>query len=512
MANKKCLSPNCERESISHSSFCGTHTNNRSLRKTIRQFKNDSFVDVFWDEVELKDIVFEKRHFAASTLSNIDLDNIHFINCGFSDCDFEHAVFTNCIFENCELEKCVFNDVTFQESTFNICEIIDCSFSEINLADESAFTNCNLESCEFSGGIFSETATNTRNRFYENNFTQFSISKTRFEQCQFTESRFSKSSFYDSAFINCHFNTISHDFKLSGPPMLCDFSGSDFINMSIPKSFKTWNNFKQTPIDFYLKTTHRLLADDHPNHLKELSLALQHLENYPEVDVFSLRTDLTSLFRKLLSAAAQAANYEIIGEILTAFGRIPEKFRQHTGFFLPPATETGNLQNDNSRLSIHVSLDQWTVKRVSAFLSLMNEMEKALPEGMAQEIESIEKGSLIIEIIGSLKPLLAYFQTLLSIRNSSYELKLKALELESKKTELEYQRQFKELEIKKSMLDLDAKQLQFDKEKLELMKAIKEASGYDHLKFIQSGTGKKAQKTAEIMQAEFPILHLRLEE
>lgn len=512
MAKTNCTFPNCERESISYSPFCGQHTSNRELKRMINTLKENDLTDIYWDEVELKKIVFEKKHFAAGVFSNIDLYEVQFIDCGFSDCDFEHAVLTNCIFESCELEKCVFTDVTFQESRFSGCRIIDGGFNEINMADESLFKDCDLDSCEFSGGIFSETGINVSSRFYNNTFTQISISRAAFEKCQFIESRFSKSTLYDSSFIDCHFNTITHDFKLTGPPILCDFNGTVFINTSIPRNFRIWNNFKQRPVDFYRKTVERLLSVDHPNHLKELGLALQHLEVFPDVDANSLRLDVKELFRRLATEAGYEGNYEIIGEILSAYGRIPEKFRAMTGFFLPPAEDRGGLEPGQARLNIRVTLDSWTVGRVSAFLSLMNKMEEVLPTGAAHVIEVIEKGSFIIEILGSLKPLLAYFQTILDFRKSSYELKLKDLEIESKEIDLEYQRRLKQLEIRKREQEMEMTELEIYDKKIELMKKIKDHTGYDHLNYSKSKKGKKAEEIAEIMKKEFPILHLRVEE
>ena len=512
MANPTCGAPNCERESISYSPFCGQHTNNRTLRKKINQLDKEDLTDVYWDEIELKKIIFENRHFAAGIFSNIDLYEVKFINCGFSDCGFEQAIFTNCVFENCELEKCTFTDVTFQESSFSGCRILDGEFNEINMADDSLFKNCDLDSCDFSGGIFSETGVNTGSRFYNTTFTQVSISRAAYENCQFIESRFSKSTLYDSSFIDCHFNTISHDFKLTGPPILCDFNGSVFINMSIPRTFRVWNNIKQHPVDFYRKTVDRLLKVGHPNSLKELALALQHLEMFPEINADLLGIEIKELFRRLAADAGHTGNYEIIGEILSAYGHIPEKFRTQTGFFLPPANDAASLQLGQARLNIRFGLDRWTVKRVSALLSLMDEMEEALPEGSPQVIEVIEKGSFIIEILGGLKHLLAYFQTIVDFKKSTYELKLKDLEIESKQIDLESQRRLKQLEVRKAEQEVEKKDLEIYNQKLELIKKIKDHTGYDHLDFSKSKKGKKAEQIAETMKQEFPILHLRLEE
>ncbi|RLJ69328.1 pentapeptide repeat-containing protein [Pedobacter alluvionis] len=512
MAKPNCSSPGCERESLSYSHFCGQHTSNGQLKRAINKLTEDDLTDVYWDEVELKKILFKNKHFAAGTFSNIDFYDVKFINCGFSDCDFERAVMTKCVFENCELEKCVFTDVTFQESRFSSCRILDGGFNEINIADESVFIDCDLDSCEFSGGIFSETCSISASRFYNNIFTQVSISRASFVKCQFIESRFSKSTLYDSSFIDCHFNTITHDFKLTGPPILCDFNGTVFINTIIPKNFRIWNNFKQRPVDFYGKTVERLLKVNNPDNLKELALVLQHLESFPQINANLLSLDVKELFRRLAADAGHAGNYEAIGEILSAYGRIPEKFRTQTGFFLPPAEGGQGLQQGQAKLNIRVTLDRWTVSQVSTFLSLMNEMEEVLPEGLAHEIEVIERGSFIIQILGSLKPLLAYFQTILDFKKSGYELKLKDLEIESRKIDLESQRRLKHLEVRKAEQDIEKTDLEIYSQKLELMKKIKDHTGYDHLAYSKSKKGKKAEEIAEIMKQEFPILHLRLEE
>jgi uncharacterized protein YjbI with pentapeptide repeats len=458
-----------------------------------------------WDEVELKKITFEKKHFAAGSFTNLDFEAVRFVNCGFSDCDFEHLVMTDTIFENCELEKCVFTDVTFHESRFSGCKILDGGFNEINMADESLFGQCDLDSCDFSGGIFSETGVTRDTRFYRNTFTQISLSRAAFENCQFIESTFSKSTFYDSRFINCQFNTITHDFKLSDPPMLCDFRGTKFLNMTMPRTFRIWNNFKQHPKAFYLKTVGRLLKDNHPNHLKELGLALQHLEKFPEIDANGLRLEIKELFKQLAADAGHAGNYEIIGEILSAYGRVPERFRTQTGFFLPAANESEGLEPGMARLRVKLDLNNWTVKQVSQIMALMAEIEDYLPEGPEQVIDTIEEGSFIIEILAGLKSLLAYFQSLVDFGKSTYELRLKVLEIESKKIDLEYQRRLKEQELAKNDLTIAT-------QKIELYTKIKEHYGYDHLAYGKTPKGKKATAIAETIKHEFPILHVRLED
>lgn len=512
MANPTCSASNCDRESISYSTFCGHHTNNGKLRKAILKEKSNSMTDVYWEEVELKKLVIENKHFAAGIFTNIDFLEVRFVNCGFSDCGFELAVFTSCSFENCELEKCSFTDVTFQESGFLDCRIMEGLFSEINMADESIFQGCDLDNCDFSGGIFSETGTISGNRFYNASFTQVSINQAVFQGCQFIESKFSKSTLYDSAFLNCHFNTISHDFKLSGPPILCDFRGSDFVNTAIPKSFRSWNNFKQHPAQFYGKVVQRMLKDEHPNHLKELGLALSHLQKFPGIDELSIRLDVASLFKRLAAEAAHSGNYQIIGEILSAYGRIPENFRGPTGFFLPPASSDNGLEPGQARLIIRVELDRWTVARVSALLSMMAEMETLLPEGMPQEIDYMEKGSLIIEILGSLKPLLGYFQALLDFKKSSYELKLKGYELESKQIDLEYHRDMRQNELQRAAQELEKNDIELAHRRLDLMERIKEKTGYDHLDISKTKKGKKAEQLASAIKKEFPVIHLKLEE
>lgn len=505
MAKPNCAAPNCGRESISYSKFCGQHTSNRELKKAINQLKEDDLTDVYWDEVELKKITFEKKHFAAGSFTNLDFEAMRFVNCGFSDCDFEHVVLTDTVFENRELEKCVFTDVTFQNSRFSGCRILDSGFKEINIADESSFENCDLDSCDFSGGIFSETGIIRATRFYNNTFTQISLTRTAFEQCQFIESTFSKSTFYDSGFISCQFNTITHDFKLSGLPMLCDFTGTKFLNMSMPRTFRIWNNFTNHPKEFYLKTVARLLNYNHPNHLKELGLALQHLEKYPEVNANGMRLAIKELFKKLAADAGHAGSYEIIGEILSAYGRIPERFRTQTGFFLPAADESSALAPGLAKLSVQLELNTWTVKQVSNLMGLMADIEEYLPEGLEQVIDLIEKGSFIIEIISNLKPLLAYFQSLIDFGKSSYDLRLKVLEIESKKIDLEYQRRLKEQEIQKN-------DLMIANQRLELISKIKEHTSYDHLAYSKTKKGKKAIEIADAIKQEFPILHVRLED
>jgi len=511
MTEKKCARKECNRQAISNSRFCGQHTNNREFNQKLNKLTRKDLKNLFWDELEMKKVKLSGKRFTALLLTNTDLTTSTFTGCVFNGCNFQNLTFNSCRFENCTFEQAEFTDVTFHGSVFDACTIIDGRFSEVLFADETALQNSRLEDCILTGGMFSETGNNTGSTFLRTEFIQVSFNQARFDECQFAEATFTKSSIYESVFTKCYFDTITHDFALTGVPMLTDFRGTRFVNMSIPRNLRKWSNLKTEPLDFYLGIATWLVTVNHPNWLPELAVALSKLLELGYRPEGHIQHDVKALFKRLAASAAATGDYRTLGNILSDFGRLPLAFRQGTGFMLPPANPgNGNAINEEARLTIHAEAENWQLQKITRFLSLLSQLEASLPEGPPQTLSYLENGSIIVQVIGGVRQLFTGFMSLLDAKKTTLDIKLKGLEY-----------QLKELDVKKAEIDLkhhermklmeyDAAKLGQVEQKLDILKKFQELTGVDYTAYLKTPNGQNTQNLSDLIQKEFPVFHLEL--
>lgn len=511
MTERKCARKDCNRQAISNSRFCGQHTNNKEFNQKLNKLTRKDLKNLHWDELEIKKVKLPGKRFTALLLTNTDLTAVVFTECIFNGCNFQNITFTNCRFDRCKFEQAEFTDVTFHEAAFEGCTIVDSRFSEVLFADETVLQNTQVEDCILTGGMFSETGTSAQSTFLRGEFIQVSFNQARFNECQFIETTFTKSSIYDSVFTACYFDTITHDFALTGVPMLTDFRGTRFVNMSIPKNLRKWSNLKKAPLDFYLGIVDSLVVVNHPNYLPELAVALDKLLQLGYSPDSRLNHDVKALFKRLAASAAATGDYRTLGDILSDFGRLPYAFRQGTGFMLPPAKSgNDNALDEEARLTIHAQSENWQLQKITRFLSLLSQLEAALPEGPPQTLSYLENGSIIVQVIGGIKQLFTGFMSLLDAKKATMDIKLKGLEY-----------QLKELDVKKAEIDLQhyerMKVLEYDtaklsqlEQKLDILKKFQELTGVDYAAYLKTPNGQNAQNLSDLIQKEFPVFHLEI--
>ncbi|MCW3105797.1 MAG: hypothetical protein JWQ09_303 [Segetibacter sp.] len=321
MDQKMCSKKGCNKEAISFSKFCGKHTSNKDIINKLRTTRFKNLKSLYLDEVEIKKITFSGKIFLSATIQDTDFNQAIFNDCSFKGCGFSNAVFTECKFIDCYFEQWDCKDVTFSETIFERCTFEDWQLNQCLFAEETAITDSTVDSCEITGGFFSETGIFKNVKFLSTNFLQASFAQAKFSECQFIDVDFLKTSLYDSAFTSCCFDTISHDFSITGIPQLCDFRGTRFINMSIPKNLGKWNNLKKEPTLFYQDVVNMLTSLKHPNYLADLAVALSYLQKLN----FPFKTELLervrSHFKYLVNEAYASADYRTLGNIMSEFGK-----------------------------------------------------------------------------------------------------------------------------------------------------------------------------------------------
>ncbi len=420
--SKHCKHKGCNREAISFSRFCGQHSANKDIISRLKTTRIKNFKNLYLDKVELKKLTFKQKTFQAAIIQDTDFEQTVFENCSFQSCHFSNVVFANTIFLNCYFFQWDCKDVTFNETTFKGCSLDDWTLNQCFFGDETAIMDSSINACEITGGFFSETGQFTNVKFLSTNFVQASFAQAQFLDCQLIENSFAKTSLYDSSFRDCLFDSLTHDFKITGIPMLCDFRGSRFVNTLVPKSMREWNNLGKEPVSFYQSVIAKILPVSHSNYLGELAVCLRRLSNAGQRATTELTEDINELFKRLLNAASLSGDYSDIGRILEEYGKVPEEFRKRSSFILPPPDSGTNEPTGMARLTIEVQLDNWRLNRVNEFIDLLAQLESHLPFTEDQRVNFIEKGSLIIQIAGWFKGLYTPFRLLLDWRKTKAEI------------------------------------------------------------------------------------------
>lgn len=514
MEQKKCSKKGCNKEAISFSKYCGKHTSNRELIQKLKNTRLKNLRSIYLDEVELKKITFRQKHFISATIQDTEFTATTFTGCFFKACIFSNTVFTGCKFINCSFQQWDCTDITFHETVFENCVFEDWQLNQCFIGDDTAIVNSTVDGCNITGGFFSETGLISNVKFLSVNFVQASFAEAKFAACQFLDVSFSKTSLYNSDFINCYFDTVSHDFSITGVPMLCDFRESRFVNMTMTTLFKSWNNFKKEPLQFYLEQAEKLTSLNHPNYLAELAVVLTQLNRLQYQPGAALIEKVRNLFRRLAEDAHFAADYRTLGTIMAEYGKIPEQFRRNTGFYLPPPSSGSSNNNHDfiSKCTITAHLDEWKLGSVSHFLSLLSALE--LPQQGAKPllIGNIRQGSIIVEIVGALKDFVGFIRSLVDLKHTRIEGKLKNIELQKKMQEL----QKEEIEIsflaKTKQLEYQKLQLELAEKKLLFIEQLEKKYGFKYADYLKNPASKQMKKASEIIRKEFPVLSIKIEE
>lgn len=506
---RQCRFAGCHKEAISLSEFCGKHTANKDIIHALKNLPDGPFASLYLDEVEIKKLTLAGKEFTSATVQDTDFEKVVFVDCAFLSSGFAATVFKECRFVNCRFLQWDCKDVTFSETVFEGCSFDDWQLNQCFFGDETAIVESGIDGCEVIGTFFSETGEFRDVKLLSTNFVQASFAQARFSRCQFIEAEMSKTSLYDSAFTGCLFSTVSHDFKLTGVPMLCSFKDSVFENMTVTKAMRRWNNFKKDDTLFYLDIVEMILPLNHPNYLSELGLALQKLTALKLQPSDELKERIHDLFRRLLSEVAQTGNYTSVGNILSDYGKVPAPFRKNSAFLLPPPGD--GTSRTGSRLTVQVHLPLWRPEYIGRFTTLLAELDEKLPDADSSLISSIENGSLIVQLLGTVKHLFAGLRMLVDLKKTKVE--IDNLQLDARKKQLELKKIEIELAHYEKMKTLEAQKAELEvyEKKLQLIEQAGKQFGYDHRAYLRTKKGQNAEKTAALIQKEFPVLWLRLE-
>jgi fluoroquinolone resistance protein len=514
MKQQVCAKPNCQKVAISFSKFCGEHTKNKDLVAKLKTVATKNVRKLHLDEVEIKKITLSNKTFHSPNIQNCDFDQVNFDSCTFLFFTNGNSTFTECKFINCYFEQWDCTDITFHETIFENCTLRDCNINQSSFADETVFVNCEWDGCSCIGGMFSETGTNKNIKFHNTQFIQASFNQAIFSESQFVETIFSKTALYDSNFNDCYFTTVTHDFPITGVPMLCDFRGCKIENMTVSKLMRTWNNFNKQPQDFYLSLVSMLTTVNHPNYLSELAKALTHLDKLGYLPDWQVLDSIKNLFKRLVMDAYEMQDYRTMGDIMSEFGNIPLRFRSNIGFMLPPPSDAQTERDNISKLTITANAPEWTLAKVSQFLQLLATLEPNLPSSIPQTVNYIERGSLIIQLLGGFKQLLVLLHCIADFGKTSIQAKLKTKELESEILAIEKERKRIELEYlnKNKALEYQKDQLAYVEKMLQVLEILEKRTGFDYRTYLRTTKGKNAKNIATIINEAFPMLNLVIEE
>lgn len=519
MEERTCAKENCYKEAISFSDFCGEHTKNKDIIAQLKALAVKDVQSLNLTEVEIRNIKLADKTFHSPTIDDCEFDKVIFDTCVFHSLTSDNTTFTNCKFTNCTFDQWDCTDINFHECLFDNCTLQDCKINQSFFADETAFHDSVWDMCSFIGGMFSETAPNKNVKFHNVEFIQAAFNQAVFWESQFVETSFSKTTFHDSDFRGCYFTTVTHDFALTGVPMLCDFRNCKMENMTVPKSMRTWNNFKKEPLAYYLSLTEILTKVNHPNYLSELAQVLTHLDKLGYMPDDMLLDRVKALFKRLVMQANQTQDYRELGKIMSEFGNIPMRFRYNTGFMLPPPADAQNNSAAIAKLTITATLPQWTLDRVSYFLQLLAQLEPLLPTAMPQTINYIERGSFITEIWGDFKQLSALLHSIVDFKNTRISAKIKEVELQKALVALEQEK----LALEKSQLELaylkknkqveyEMNQLAYTEKALAIVEKLEQLTGFNYNEYLRTANGKDVKKIGDIIKEAFPIESVVIEQ
>lgn len=513
MNTKKCKNTKCENLVISFSDYCGKHTKSSDVKKRLKSISSFEINDINLHKIKLSKVTLSSKVFSYPLFNDCEFISFEFIQCKFFFADFTHTIFDECRFVDCHFEEvnatdtqwmnCIFINCVFDKSIFNQC-----------FFDNTKASSCDFNTIEFIGHFFGDTGPFEECNFDTCIFTQSSINQSIFDKCNFESCDFIKTTLYDSSFINSYFKNVTNDFKDLGGPTLCDFRNSKFIKTYLPRSAKKWNNFNKENIDYYLSMVD-VISDVvlvYPSELSDLTVVLIHLNKLHFQITNTFKERIHELYRFLLENAAKKGDYEVAGDIINEYGKVPFVFRKGATFVLPPPTNPEEeLDSMYAKLYIRVTLPKWSLQSVSKFILLLSKIENQIPNYTPQLIKGIQQGSLSATIFGDLRQLLLTGR-ILDVEKLEIEIdKLEAtfqkelLEIQHKKIELEYLSEEKKLE-------LESKRLSIMKQKLEILDMLEKKLGVDYKKYAQSEEGQIALSIAEEIKVSFPILKLKLTE
>ncbi|MBP6025455.1 pentapeptide repeat-containing protein [Ferruginibacter sp.] len=520
----KCRIKGCSNPVISFSDKCGGHTSSKKIIAALKQFKGKKFNKLYLHELDISKVKFQKKLFYNSKFGEISFEDMTFETCLFELLHCFNSTFNSCSFTSCTFSECDFQDVTFSNCTFTDCEFKSSSFIEGAFHDDTVITNTSFIKGLFIGFFIYDTKAFNNIKVIQTKFNQASINRANFKNCSWKKCEFTKTTWYDSAINDSKWIDIVHDFDITGSPKLCDFTNTEFKNTTVPSQMRKWNIFKGSREKFFLKTVDTIEKFKHPNYLPELTICLERLAEAGFKPNFLFSNKIIGIFRRQLQLAGETGDYRTAGDIIGEYGRIPAVYKI-SGFTLPaPQHEQHSVRSFPSSLSLHFSMDTWTIDNIYRLYSYCYKLTKVLPTSSLQiEVSDILKGSFIQTFWGDIRQLLVAGR-LLDLQKLEIEIEDKQLEKELKEIELIKQHELLKTHRKERQLELEKQQLENVKLKLEIenqahenferklrtIELLDEKLGLNYVEYSKSEMGKSAAQIALELKKDFPLLDLRL--
>lgn len=515
MKRKKCTKKDCDKLAIDYSEQCGDHSDGDKVVAALVADKRTELDGLYLNDLTIKDQVFEGKTFSHANFGGAEFEGVTFKDCKFYGLDSYDTFFNECLFEGCEVADSELEDVNFLECKFISCQFLSVVFNQSDFSYLKYAAYVLFDKCSFVGGGINDTGELHDLRFISCKLVMFSFNRAEIRDTQFDECIFNKTTWFDCQVTDCVFAHVVHDFGEIGPPELCDFSRTRFIDTSIDDTFREWNLMDGDRVSFF-KSIADLVADQtETDYLHYLGVALHRLHEEGYWPDIPFQRMVGGIFQRFFDNAAAKNNISEAGDIISEYGGIPEEYRV-TSFMLPAsrALPTSAAQGE---LRIRVELKPWTLQGVSKFFQLLSDLIECLPDKRTPVIiDRITQGSLESSLYGDIKDLatsgrlLSTEKAKLETDNLAIEKRLNEIKLEKEEDSLKFHKEERSLTLKSKAADLVLKELEIMEKKLDLFKKVETLYGGDFEKFIRTPQGQQAKKLAEEIQVRFPILDLEV--
>lgn len=232
-----------------------------------KTFEFCNFLDLCWDDMTIKNVIFENCHFKNCTFQQTVFDKTQFIHCQFSNSQLNDTYFTNVdikggqwidsVYEKCLFNKSNINQVIIEGSNIHQTRFMESTITE-SMIKKSIFEKNIIVKSELSTLSF-EKATSQDNEFHQTGLNKSSISKStwiknRWHYCQlamvtvalesdFSQNHFSDCSLSKSCFMKMPMQESQFVFCAMKDVIFDDAKMSDVF---VSRSDMSFSRFKST--------------------------------------------------------------------------------------------------------------------------------------------------------------------------------------------------------------------------------------------------------------------------
>ncbi|MBV6443147.1 MAG: hypothetical protein EPGJADBJ_04876 [Saprospiraceae bacterium] len=456
MSRHQCKNPECEKQAISFSEYCGEHSDPEAVVAQLQAWSGGE-EPLYISGIELP--AFQMRDKKITLiLDEVSFEEAVFINCQFWAFDIHHTDFLNCRFTDCMFNG-DFLDSNFMECQIQRCEINarfdQCSFQDGTVVEECIFNSQkSVGLCDWVGTSVYKDVVFRKVLLQRVGIHHASIQEVTFEEVQFVEGDNFKTAITDCYFKNVLFESIKNDWKELDGMEMCVFVNTVFKDTPVQDNFDRWNAFDEDPVEFYKRVLHQVLETDpeYVDNLHQAELAARRLENM-KYNTREIRVLISNIFTTYFSHARETQDIEAFGKIVGYFSDIPKDFILDPTRFLPSPQKV--VQEPTLKLAIQ--LPEYTLTSIANLLNQLRDLEKiVVRDGPSFRVFNLGWGSVTITLASPIIVLLATVYYL--YKGANLYLEFEEKRLGNKKLLLEIAE--KEAQLK------DKEMQQLEKEKL----------------------------------------------